>query len=150
VIPDTTTRVAANTAPSVNAEIRRETDERVRRVVAGGERAIRRRLEELDREWDVERTLEANAATLALCGISLGAFVDRRFFALPAAVAGFLLQHAVQGWCPPIPVIRRLGVRTAREIAEERYALKVLRGDFGRARAPDGTEIGRVLETVRA
>jgi len=27
-------------------------------------------------------------------------------------------------------VFRRLGVRTADEIAEERYALKALRGDF--------------------
>jgi hypothetical protein len=45
----------------------------------------------------VERTLEANAATIALIGLGLGAFVDRRFFALPGIVAGFLLQHAVQG-----------------------------------------------------
>jgi hypothetical protein len=29
-----------------------------------------------------------------------------------------------------MPVFRRLGVRTAREIARERYALKALRGDF--------------------
>ena len=43
----------------------------------------------------------------------------------------FLLQHAVQGWCPPVPFFRRRGVRTAREIEIERYALKALRGDFG-------------------
>jgi hypothetical protein len=40
------------------------------------------------------------------------------------------LQHAVQGWCPPIPVLRRFGFRTADEINRERYALKALRGDF--------------------
>ncbi len=50
----------------------------------------------------------------------------------PAAVAGFLFQHAVQGWCPPVPLFRRLGFRTAREIDHERYALKALRGDFRR------------------
>ena len=50
--------------------------------------------------------------------------------ALPIAVAGFLLQHAVQGWCPPVPVMRRLGFRTEREIDAERTALKALRGDF--------------------
>jgi hypothetical protein len=150
VIPSTTSRVPANTAPSVNEAIRGETDERVRRVVAGGTAAVRRRLGELDREWDIERTLEANAATVALAGLALGAVVDRRFFALPAVVAGFLLQHALQGWCPPVPIFRRLGIRTAAEIAEERYALKVLRGDFGRTRAPDGTDVSRVLETVRA
>lgn len=45
-------------------------------------------------------------------------------------VGGFLLQHALQGWCPPVPVLRRLGFRTQTEIDEERYALKALRGDF--------------------
>ena len=79
--------------------------------------------------WDIERTLEANASLVALIGLGLGAFVHRRFYLLPAVVAGFLLQHALQGWCPPLPVFRRLGVRTAREI-EERTTLKALRGDF--------------------
>lgn len=150
MIQSTTSRVPENTAPSVNEAIRRETDERVRRIVAGGTGAVGGRLGELEREWDVERAIEANAATVALAGLALGAFVDRRFFALPAVVAGFLLQHAIQGWCPPVPILRRLGVRTAREIDEERYALKVLRGDFGRSRPPDGPEVGRVLEAVRA
>jgi hypothetical protein len=56
--------------------------------------------------------------------------VNRRWFALPAIVATFLLQHAVQGWCPPLSVFRRLGFRTAAEIDHERYALKAIRGDF--------------------
>ena len=49
---------------------------------------------------------------------------------LPALVTTFLFQHAVQGWCPPIPLLRRLGIRTSREIEIERVALKILRGDF--------------------
>jgi hypothetical protein len=61
----------------------------------------------------------------------LGIFFDRRFLALPVAVTAFLLQHAVQGWCPPVPFFRKRGVRTMREIDEERFALKALRGDFG-------------------
>jgi hypothetical protein len=56
--------------------------------------------------------------------------VDRRFFVFPAVVAGFLLQHALQGWCPPLPAFHRLGVRTPREIDVERTALKAMRGDF--------------------
>ena len=78
----------------------------------------------------MERTLEANAAAIALAGTVLGAAVDRRFLVLPAFVAGFLLQHALQGWCPPVRFFRRRGVRTAREIAHERNALKALRGDY--------------------
>lgn len=45
-------------------------------------------------------------------------------------VLGFLFQHAVQGWCPPVSLLRRLGFRTSSEIDAERYALKALRGDF--------------------
>jgi hypothetical protein len=36
----------------------------------------------------------------------------------------------VSGWYPLMPLFRRLGIRTAREIERERYALKALRGDF--------------------
>jgi len=84
----------------------------------------------LDREWDIERTIETQASGLMLAGVTLGATVNKKFLILPAIVAGFLLQHAIQGWCPPVPVLRRLGLRTQSEIDAERYALKALRGDF--------------------
>jgi len=126
----TTTRVEQHTDETINEEIQRQTEQRIASVGRQGESEINRRLEELDQEWDMERTLEANAATIALVGLGLGALVNRRFFILPAVVAGFLLQHAVQGWCPPVPVFRRLGIRTAREIDVERYGLKAIRGDF--------------------
>jgi hypothetical protein len=93
---------------------------------------IERRLGELDEEWDIERVLEANAASVALAGTVLAATVHKRWLMLPALVGGFLLQHATHGWCPPVPVLRRLGYRTAREIETERIALKALRGDFGK------------------
>ena len=135
MIPATTERVADHTAAEVNEEIRLRTEANVARIARCGPAAIARRLEELDREWDIERTLEANAATAVLVGVTLGATVDKKFFFFPAVVAGFLLQHAVQGWCPPLPVFRRMGFRTQSEIDEERYALKALRGDFRNVRA---------------
>jgi len=140
MIPATARRVADQTSDEVNETIRRQTEENVRRVAAGGPVAIARRLEELDREWDIERTLEANAATAVLVGLTLGAIVDRKWFMFPALVGGFLLQHAVQGWCPPLPVFRRMGFRTQTEIDNERYALKALRGDF---QGVDGEQVGR-------
>jgi hypothetical protein len=36
----------------------------------------------------------------------------------------------MQGWCPPLPMLRYLGVRTAEEIHDERMALRVIRGDY--------------------
>ena len=130
MIPETTTRVTRHTAEHINEQIRRDIEENVARIAAAGPEAMNRRLAELDREWDIERTLEANAAIASLLGLTLGAAVDRKWFIFPAVVAGFLLQHAVQGWCPPLPILRRLGFRTQTEIDQEKYALKALRGDF--------------------
>jgi hypothetical protein len=130
MIPATTERVSKHTAECVNKEIRERTDKNVLCAAAGGPDALGRRIAELDREWDIERALEANAATACLLGVVLGTTINRKWFAFPAIVGGFLLQHAIQGWCPPVPVMRRLGFRTQTEINQERCALKTLRGDF--------------------
>ena len=127
LIAPTATRVTSNTAPEVNRRIHQDMLGRVARLAAEGPEAIDERLSALDREWDVERCLETGAASLSLIGAALGATVNRKWFALPAGVAAFLLQHAVQGWCPPLPIFRRLGVRTADEINAERAALKAVR-----------------------
>lgn len=129
-------RVTENTADYVNEAIRRETEDRLVRLaetvggLEGQLDAIEARLASLDGEWDIERTLQANASSLVLIGLTLSLIAGRRFLVLPIAVAIFLLQHAVEGWCPPLPWFRRRGVRTRIEIEEERYALKAFRGDF--------------------
>ncbi len=130
ITPATTYRVEQQTDPGVNEEIDLRTKENLALYASAGTEAIDRRLNELDEEWDIERVLEANAAGFTLMGLALGALVDRRWFILPAAVAGFLLQHSIQGWCPPLPVFRRMGIRTPHEIQQERHALKALRGDY--------------------
>jgi hypothetical protein len=123
MLPSTADRVRRHTAPEINERIRRRTEQALTRVRAAGPEAIRQRLRELDHEWDIERAIEANAASIALTGIALSAFVNRRFVLLPAAVCAFLLQHALQGWCPPVPVLRHLGFRTQTEIEAERCEL---------------------------
>jgi len=129
-LPDTEKRVAQNTNAIVNDRIQGRTLHDVSRFVGADPVFIDERIQELNKEWDIERTLEANAASASLIGLVLGVAVDRRFLVLPAAVAVFLLQHALQGWCPPLPLFRRLGIRTAREIQDEIIALRILRGDF--------------------
>lgn len=124
MLPSTVDRVPRQTSDDVNAAIRRQTQENADRAIEAGQPAIARRLAELDREWDVERLLETNAGTAVVVGCVLGATVDRKWFALPAVVGAFLVQHALQGWCPPLPVFRRLGVRTAEEIETERKLLR--------------------------
>ena len=130
MLPATVSRVEQNTSQATNDQIRRQTEQNVARYAGAGRAAIERRLSELDQEWDIERYLETMAPTFTLLGLTLGLTHDRRWFAIPLVVQSFFLQHALQGWCPPIPVLRRLGIRTTEEIDHERYALKALRGDF--------------------
>lgn len=133
---ETAARIRVASSDRVNARIDDETERRVLtaahrlKELQGRLHDLDSRLRDLDREWDIERTLMANAAALTVGGSILALLVDRRFAVLPAVVASFLLQHALQGWCPPLPIFRRRGVRSAREIEEERMALKALRGDF--------------------
>lgn len=144
-MPSSRARVPQHTGDDVNQRIRRRT---ARNVLYYSKQTdeIPRRLRELDREWDIERAIEANAATLGFIGVMLGTFHSRRWLAVPALVTGFLLQHTTQGWCPPVPVLRRLGFRTTFEIEVEREALKALRGDYRRA-ARSGEN---ALEAARA
>ena len=86
------------------------------------------------------------AASFSLTGIVLGSTVDRRWYLLPTAVLSFLLLHAIQGWCPPLPILRALGIRTRQEIARERYALKALAGDF----AEISKQPSRIEQTLAA
>lgn len=83
---------------------------------------------ELDHEWDTDRAVEIEAAMMGLMGLVLGTLVRKQFLALPAIVAGAVLVQATTGRYPLMPLFRRLGFRTSREIARERHALKALRG----------------------
>ena len=123
-------RVRANTAPAVNRRIDQEMRDRIVSFASRTPEEISHRIAELDKEWDLERWLECNASALAFSGVALGSFVNRKWLLLPAVVLPFLFLHALQGWCPPMPLLRRFGVRTRREIDAERYALRLLRGDF--------------------
>ena len=112
---------------------------------------ITERIQELEQEWSMERWLETNASALAFSGVVLGVTVSRKWLVLPLLVTGFLFQHAVQGWCPPLPLLRKLGVRTRCEIDREKYALKILRGDFKEAAkmtARENNQADRVLAAV--
>ena len=128
-------RVRESSSAALNRERDEEIAERVAHYAKQPKARITQRIEELEREWDVERALEVNASSLALLGVLLGTTVHRRWLVLTGVVAGFLLQHGLQGWCPPLPILRRLGLRTQGEIDAEKAALKALRGDFDSLRS---------------
>lgn len=122
--------VRENTSDSSNRRFDQKVIDQVYKYRSLSAAQISDRLEQLDREWDLERMLEVTSSSLALAGLVFGAFGKKRWFFLPAIVGGFLLQHGVQRWSPPIAIFRRLGYRTRQEIDEEIYAMKVLRGDL--------------------
>ncbi|MDO1449261.1 hypothetical protein Q0590_23490 [Rhodocytophaga aerolata] len=155
-----------NTAPQENQtdpsrrssseELNREIDQKTRQNLQDyrnklSNEKVSERIEELDKEWDIDRTLIANASTLSLTGVILGATVDKKWFMVPGVVTSFLLWHAIQGWCPPLPVFRKLGYRTRKEIDTEKYALKALRGDFSGLETPGNrAEEGKIDQALEA
>jgi len=123
-------RVSRHTDPLVNQEIMTQTEKSLLFYSEHPDR-IDERMSMLKREWDIERTLEANASVLGLYGLLMAVIMGRRLFILlVSAILGFLLQHAIQGWCPPVSLFRRLGIRTKEEIQLELYGLRILKGDF--------------------
>ena len=124
------TRVRRSSSASANQRIDAALERSIERHMNLPRPRLTTRILELEREWSIERWLETNASTLTLAGVALAAFGYRKALWLSGAVAGFLLLHGVSGWCPPLPLLRRLGVRTRGEIDMEKFALKYLRGDF--------------------
>ena len=135
MVPASARRVERNTPDEINRERQAEIRASLR-YHATRPNEVPARLAELDRDWDIERALQANAAAVSLVGLALTAIVDPRFLLLPLGVGGFLMQHAIQGWCPPVPLLRRIGFRTPAEICEERCGLKTL----GSARRASGDQ----------
>lgn len=132
-----TDRVRRHTTPDALRAIDETTRNNVRHYGAQTRSVVDRRIAGLERKWDMERVLETNASILALTGAILGTTVNRKWFLLTGGVLGFLAQHALMGWCPPVPAFRKFGVRTQNEIDQERYALKAIRGDFAEVSRAD-------------
>lgn len=122
-------RVRENTSENSKVNIDQQTFENVKRYFNLSEEVISKRIKKLDKEWDIERVLGVNMSILALSGLILSV-KDRKWLALPTVLLGFFAQHSVQGWCPPLPILRYFKFRTRAEIDEEKHALKALRGDY--------------------
>src|SRR5437868_13588040 len=83
-------RVRAQTADDINRQIDRKLEQRLRFYAVQDKESISERVVEIDREWDIERVLEANAASRMLVGLILGVTSRRKWFVLPVFVRGLL------------------------------------------------------------
>jgi hypothetical protein len=141
-------RVRARTPARLNARIDRDTRRTVGRVAAQTPAEQADALAALDREWDIERVLEAEAALTGLVGLALAIAVHPRFVAVPFTVGGMVLLHALHGWYPLLPLFRAVGLRTRDEIERERYAVKAVRGDFDRVAGAAAARADAAWEAV--
>ena len=141
-------RIRQNTEPEVNARIDRETVDMIRLYSRADHGLISRRLNKLDREWDIDRRLETAAPIIMIVGLLMGAFASRWWLIVPLVPAAFLLLRVTLGWLPPLPVARRFGVRTRKEIERERYALKLVRGDFDSFHSREAPDPNAVLHMI--
>lgn len=129
-IPPAAMRVTLYEDPVAGSEIREKTINELRSVQDANVDVINNRLDMLEGEWDMERSLETGASAFVVAGTMLGFTRSKKWFLLSGAAGAFLLMRAVKGWCPPVNFFRKLGIRTNNEIANERIVLKMMRKDF--------------------
>jgi hypothetical protein len=123
-------RIRARSSEKINADIERRAVEEIEKYSSENKAVISQRINELDREWDIDRAVMIVFSLLSPISVTLGVKKDRKWFGLFALQLSFLVLHAARGWCPPTPLLRRMGFRSRFEIDAEKYALKTLRGDF--------------------
>lgn len=127
--PPKNDRIRERTSEESNRRIDLQTRAAIAEALESRE-GILARLAELDREWNVDRALMLNFAISGSVSASLAMWDLRRRGRLGGwglvffSQLGFLAYHAIRSWCPPLPVFRRLGFRSSREICAERVLLE--------------------------
>lgn len=117
-------RVRNRSPKSFTKEIDMETDYVVKNTIQSGAFAIRERLLQLDKEWDIDRALDFLFSTTV--GAQLAVAMKKRnlnYIWFPIVQTAFLFMHTTYGWCPPVPLLRKMGFRTRFEIQSEREEL---------------------------
>lgn len=95
-----------------------------------GREGIDERIRALEDEWDVERAVMVALSGAGVAGLIVG-LVGSRVWRLLAWIAlPLLFLFAQDKWKPSNGILKSLGLRSRKDILEEKYALKALRGDF--------------------
>ena len=113
-----------------NEQIDAKIEQNIRFYATQSPDVISKRIEELDQERTLDQTMALYASGIGLGTVLFSFLGGRKWLVVTGAVLGLLLKHSLEGTSPTVPLLRKLGVRTRSEIDREKYALKILRGDF--------------------
>lgn len=117
-------RIRNHSPKSFNKAIDKKTDSIMESTIEKGPLAIKERLNALDKEWDIDRALIFFFSGVVTAQLATAMKKkNKNWLWGPLIQSSFLMLHATLGWCPPVPVLRKLGFRTRFEIQAEREEL---------------------------
>ncbi|HEY3448642.1 MAG TPA: hypothetical protein VGK67_19955 [Myxococcales bacterium] len=122
-------RIRAHTPAKLNEDIDHCIARRIEDLATRSDAEQEAHLGRLDRTWSLDRAALAGLATVALAA-NLAALRRPGWRWLAVLSSASLLQAAASGSGVVVALLRRVGLRTRREIECERCAIKALRGDF--------------------
>jgi hypothetical protein len=103
---------------------------------AVGEPGLTARIQALESEWDGETFTATALSAAGVAGLVMALFGSRMWRLLAWVALPALLVLTRKDWRSPPALQAFLGLRSRREIQEEKYALKAMRGDFRRVDIP--------------
>jgi hypothetical protein len=121
-----------------------------------GRQGIDERIRALEDEWDVERAVTVGLSGAGVAGLVIGLLGSRVWRLLAWVSLPLLFLFGQHKWKPSEGILKAMGLRSRKEIQDEKYALKALRGDF-RDVDPEPEDAGaqkdrnsaRAMEAVR-
>lgn len=82
-------------------------------------------IEELEKEWDIEKIVELSAAVVTIASVLLSHTKNKQLNKLGETISSLLGVDSLKNWRPPTPFLRGMGFRSREEIDRE---IKSLRG----------------------
>ncbi|MBC7389410.1 MAG: hypothetical protein H7329_09390 [Opitutaceae bacterium] len=112
-----TTQIITSNSPRIENAIN---------FLAPNAETINKRLQVIEKEWDLDRVYEMNEDVAQLSGSLLGKIINRQYNSLPVLTTTFLAQETTPYWNPPVALFKSLGYRAKAEIENEKKTLITL------------------------
>jgi hypothetical protein len=105
-------------------------EDRLTCLADAGPQAITDRLNDLEREWSAGRVTKAALGVVIIAGLIPAVLLSRWWLILPGLGGLLLVQYLFTRSSLVGAFFRAVGFRSGADIDQEKFALKVLRGDF--------------------